>query len=259
MKMITALLPLIAISMCSAALASSPFDGTWTLNIERSHVPAATLSWEDSGNGRLRFTNLNFSYTFKPDGREFTTPVGLQQTVEKISDSLYRVVTKRNGSVLTTETWSLSSGGNTLIMESRGTQPNGQPSDIRQTYIRTSGGTGLVGKWKGTWKIRLPQNTLTIQAADKGGVILTLSANKWTIHGKWDGRAYPVRGPGLPGGFTATLSQSGTGPFKLVYKAAATVVEIDRFRLVNNGTSMVENGTSGRGQALFVDLWDKRP
>ena len=258
MKIGRALLPLVAIVMCSAALADDPFDGTWALNIEKSHVAAATLSWEDLGSGRLRFTNMNFSYTFRPDGHEFTTPLGLQQTIEKISDGLYRIMTKRNGVLLATETWKLSSDGRTLFMESRGTRPNGQPFDNRQTYIRTSGSTGLAGNWRGDFEVKLPRNALTIRTAGRGAVTLTFAADKSTVHGKWDGRDYPESGPAVRADTTMALSRTGPDAFRLIHKYNSTVVEILRFRLAADGKSMIVDDTNGKGRELLREVWDKR-
>lgn len=53
----TLLFPLIALCSCSAALADSPFDGTWQLDPAKSHLAGDVMTFEDAGNGSLKYTD----------------------------------------------------------------------------------------------------------------------------------------------------------------------------------------------------------
>jgi|SRR5579863_3303553 len=112
MKTKTVLLSLLASCVCSAALADSPFDGTWQLNTAKSHLAGDTLTFEDAGAGSLKYTDSAESYTFKPDGGAFTTPMGAERTFKKNSDGTYTSTSKRNGMLLGTSTWKLSAASN---------------------------------------------------------------------------------------------------------------------------------------------------
>ena len=71
----TLLFPLIALCSCSAALADSPFDGTWQLDPAKSHLAGDVMTFEDAGNGSLKYTDSAQTYSFKPDGSSFTSPL----------------------------------------------------------------------------------------------------------------------------------------------------------------------------------------
>lgn len=68
MKLRHLMLLALAMGISSAALAASPFDGTWVLNQSKSH---------DAGPDMLTFTTNEQSDTFKTDG---TTKRGYHTT-----------------------------------------------------------------------------------------------------------------------------------------------------------------------------------
>jgi hypothetical protein len=258
MKTKTILFPLIALCICSAAWAASPFDGTWGLNPGKSQLAGDTMTFKDAGNGTLKFTDSVQSYTFKPDGSSFTTPMGADRTFQKTGDSGYTATTKRSGVLLNTSTWQLSPGGETLVVEAKGIKPNGDTFDDVTTYVRTSAGAGLIGGWKST-KVKMSSpNALTIQTTGKDDVTLTISAIKATCQAKWDGKDYPATGPTVPDGLTLALTQTGSNSFKLVEKAKTKVLETVHYSVAADGKSMVAKGVNGDGKEPFTEVWDKQ-
>jgi hypothetical protein len=190
----TLALSLITFFACSAAWADSPFDGTWQLNAAKSQLAGDTMSIDDAGGGTLKYTDSDQSYSFKPDGSPFTTPRGIERTFQKTSEG-YTTTYKKNGLLIRTSTWKLSGDGNTLVIESKGTKPNGDTFDNATTYVRTAPGTGVIGGWKST-KVKLSNpNALTLQS-NGDEVTLAFSAIKATCHAKWDGRT--IRPPARP-------------------------------------------------------------
>ena len=155
------------ITCCGGAgvWADGPFDGSWQMNPAKSNLAGETMTFEDAGNGSLEYTDSSESYTFKPDGSTFTTPFGIERTFKKESDGSITTSNKKGGMLLNTSTWKISADGNTIIVESKGTKPNGDAFDNLSTYTRTAPGAGLMGGWKSTKvKLRSP-NTLTIQTS----------------------------------------------------------------------------------------------
>ncbi|HSY08786.1 MAG TPA: hypothetical protein VK820_09660 [Steroidobacteraceae bacterium] len=258
MRTATILLPLIAICICSAARAEGSFDGTWRLNPSKSQLAGDTMTFEDAGNGAWKFTDSAQSYTFKPDGSSFTTPMGAERTFQKTGDSGYTTTTKRKGVLLATAAWKLSSDGNTLVIEVKGTKPNGDTFDDTTTYVRTSTGSGLIGGWKST-KVKLSSpNSLTIQSDGDNGVTLTISAFKATCAANWDGKDHACSGPTVPDGFTVALSKTGPSGFKLVQKVKGKVLEVVHYSTAADGKSMVAKGVNGEGKEPFTEIWDKQ-
>jgi hypothetical protein len=258
MKIGFALLPTVALLLSSAAFGESRFDGTWNLNTSKSQLAGETMTYADAGNGTLKYTDSNQSYTFKPDGSSFTTPMGTERTFLKNGDGSYTSTAKKGGLLLRTTTINVSSDGKTLTEESKGTKPNGDNFDDTTTFIRTSPGTGLIGGWKST-KVKLSSpNSLTIQTDGTNGVTLTLSAIKATCQAKWDGKDAPATGPTVSDGLTLALTKTGPSTFKMVEKSKDKVIVIAHYRVAPDGKTMSMRGTNGQGKEPFTEVWDKQ-
>jgi hypothetical protein len=252
----TTALSLVALFTCSIAWADSPFDGIWQLNAAKSQLAGDTMSFEDAGGGTLKFTDSDQSYSFKPDGSSFTTPLGTERTFQKTGEG-YTTTNKKKGLLISTGTWKLSGDGNTLVVESKGTKPNGDTFDNMTTYVRTAPGTGLIGSWKST-KVKLSNpNSLTVQS-NGDEVTLSLSAIKATCHAKWDGKDYPATGPTVPDGITLALSKSGPDSFKLVQKSKGKVLTIIHYHVAADGKTMTTKGTNGEGKEPFTEVYEKQ-
>ena len=252
----TIALSLVAFFACSAAWADSPFDGTWQLNATKSQLAGDTMSFDDAGGGTWKYTDSDQSYSFKPDGSSFTTPMGIERTFQKTAEG-YTTTNKKNGLLISSGFWKLSDDTNTQVIESKGTKPNGDTFDNLTTYVRTAPGTGLIGGWKST-KVKLSNpNSLTLQS-NGGEVTLTISAIKATCHANWDGKDYPATGPTVPDGITVAVSKSGPNSFKLVEKYKGKVLEIIHYQLAADGKSMTAKGTNGEGKEPFTEVYDKQ-
>jgi hypothetical protein len=257
MKTRMMLLSVVAISICSAAWADGPFDGSWQMNASKSNLAGDTMTFEDAGNGSLKYADSNESYSFKPDGSSFTTPFGIERTFKKVSDSSYTTTNKKAGLLLNTSSWKLSKDGNTLVIEAKGTKPNGDTFDNVATYARTAPGTGLIGGWKST-KVKVSSpNTITI-ASSGTDVTLTISAIKATCHAKWDGKDYPATGPTVSEGLTLALTKTGAESFKLVEKHDGKAIAIINYHVAADGKTMNLKGTNGEGKEPFSEVLDKQ-
>jgi hypothetical protein len=216
------------------------------------------MSYEDAGSGMLKYTDSDQSYTFKPDGTPFTTPMGAERTFLKTGENSYTATSKKNGVLLRTVTIKESSDGKTLMEEAKGTKPNGDTFDDKFTYVRTSEGTGLIGGWKST-KVKLSApSTFTIQTDGTDGVTLMLSAEKATCQAKWDGKDYPASGPTVPDGLTLAVSKSGTSGFKMVQKFKGKTLVIEHFRVLQDGKTLSAKGANGEGKEPFTEVYDKQ-
>lgn len=258
MRTVTALFCLITSAICSVALADGPFDGTWHLNTAKSHLAGDTMKFEDTGDGSLKYTDSDESYSFKTDGKTFTTPLGTERTFKKNSDGTYTTTNKRNGILLATSSWTISADGKTLLIDSKGTKPSGETFENSSTYVRTSeGGSGIAGDWKST-KIKLSApNTLTIESSGDS-VTLTISGIKAVCQAKWDGKEYAPTGPTVPQGLTLALSKSGAEGFKLVQKLKGKVLVTIRYKVAADGKTMTAHGVNGEGKEPFLQLWEKQ-
>jgi hypothetical protein len=257
MKIGYALLPL-AFFLSTAALADSPFDGTWMLNTAKSHLAGDSMTYADVANGMLKFTDSDQTYTFKPDGSPFTTPMGTDRTFSKTGADSYTTTAKKGGVLLRTTTLNVSSDGKTLTAESKGTKPNGDAFDDTTTYVRTSPGTGLTGTWKSTKVTLSSPNSITIKTDGADGVTLAISAVKATCQAKWDGKDYPATGPTVSDGLTLAVTKTGANGFKMVEKVKGKPIVILHYQAAADGKSLAVKGTNGQGKEPFSEVFDKQ-
>lgn len=248
---------LFAVFLCSASWAESPCDGTWKLNTAKSHLAGDTMSLEDAGGGKLKYTDADQSYSFAADGSSFTTPIGLERTVRKNSDGTYTTTNKKNGLLISTGTWKPSADGDTLVIELKGTKPNGDTFDNLTTYVRTSPGMGVVGGWKSTEVKLSSPNSITFQTSGND-VTASVAAIKAISHAKWDGKDYPATGPTVPDGLTLSLTRTGPKSCRLVEKSKAKVLVIIDYQVADDGKTMNAKGTNGEGKEPFTEVWDKQ-
>src|SRR6202044_2542174 len=87
----------------------------------KSNLAGDTMTLDDASGGSIKYTDSDQSYTFKPDGSSFTTPTGQDRTFTKNADGSYTVTVKVHGTLLRTNTWTPSSDGKTMTIESKGT------------------------------------------------------------------------------------------------------------------------------------------
>jgi hypothetical protein len=251
------LLSLLTACIASPAFATGPFDGVWRLNTAKSHLAGDTRTYEDAGGGALKYTDSDETYTFRPDGNTFTTPLGVERSVKKNADGTYTTTNQRNGTRLYTSTWKLSDDGKKLTIERKGTKPNGDSFDNVSIYERTGPGEGILGGWKSiSVKLSSP-NTLTIQS-DGDAVTLTIAAIKASSQAKWDGKDYPASGPTVPDGLTLALTKTGADSFKLVQKFKTKVLLTIRYHVSADGKTLTARGVNGQGKEPFSEVWEKQ-
>jgi hypothetical protein len=237
-------------------MADSPFDGTWKLDPAKSNLTGESMTLEDAGGGSIKYTDSDQSYTFKPDGSSFTTPTGSDRTFAKNADGSYTVTVKLHGTLVRTNTWTPSSDGNTITIESKGTKPNGDKFDDTTTYTRTAAGSGIIGTWKST-KVKLSSpNSISIQSSGDD-VTFTIVAVKATAQAKWDGKDYPATGPTVPDGITLALTKTGPTSFTMVEKSKGKVLVTLRYHVAADGKSMTTHGVDGAGKEPFTEVWEK--
>jgi hypothetical protein len=253
----TPLLALLACCVSSMVWAQSPFDGTWKLNTAKSNLAGDTMTIEDAGNGMLKYTDSDESFSFKTDGTPVKTPLGQDRAYTKNADGSYTSTVKVRGTLVRTNTWKVAADGNTITIESKGTKPNGDTFDDFTTLTRIAPGSGILGGWKSTEVKLSSPNTLGIKT-DGDDVTLTISAIKATCQAKWDGKDHACSGPTVPDGLTVALTKTGPTTYKMVRKLKDKTLDIIRYRVAKDGQALYAKGTDGEGKEPFTEVFDKQ-
>ena len=243
MKSRTLRLCLVAALSCStaAAIAENPFAGTWKVDYSKSHVTGQTISFASEAGGAVLYTNSNGNYTFKPDGTDSKNTFGLTVQWKQIDDHTWKEF-RKEGSMAVTDTWTLSSDGNTLTVTASGTRPSGQQINETETFTRLAPGKGFFGKWTSTKYEDNSPTTAQIDANGDNGIIWHIPEIKASLALTFDGKEATPNGPSIPDGLTLSATKIGPRSFELTEKVKGKVVFRGQYTVSADGSTMTEVG-----------------
>lgn len=238
---------LIAALSCvtAAAMAQNPFAGTWKVDYSQSHVTGQTIGFTQEAGGMVHHTTPTESYSFKPDGADTKNSFGDAVQWKQMDDHTWKEFTKE-GSVVVTDTWTLSSDGKTLTDSASGTRPSGQQIDDTETYTRLAPGKSFFSKWKSTKYQNNSPTTAKIDANGDNGIIWNIPEIKASVTLNFDGKDVAPIGPTVPQGLTLAATKVGPHSFELTEKENGKVIFHSRYTVSADGKTMTEvGGTPG--------------
>lgn len=216
MKKLLLVCALTVFAVLPALAADSPWAGTWTLDLNKSHFTGDTFTYSKAANGMMHFSDGSISnFDFAVDGKEYKTVYDRTTSWTTSGDNAWDSVAKANGKVLSKTHRQLSADGKTLTITTTGNRPDGIAFKDETIYTRVTGTTGLVGKWRSTKVTISAPDSFIISAPSPGVMHWDIPAYKETVQGKFDGSDLPITGPDVPAGLT--LSVKSISPTKLSY------------------------------------------
>jgi hypothetical protein len=232
--------------------ADAPYIGKWKVNSSKSQL-TDIVTIEKLPSGEMRFEESGFTYTFKPDGKEYPMPDGGTATWKAVSADKWEVTDRANGKVSATITLTLN--GDTLSSMAMIPQAGAKDIMTTATLKRISGGPGFAGKWEGT---QADAGSSWLEVELKGADGITLKAPNSMCAAKFDGKPYPMTGSG--DGSKETMSFRKTGPdsfetatflggkpfFKDVYVASA------------DGKMLTDTGTPASTKKPLKVVYDRQ-
>lgn len=248
----------ISACLCSSALAASPFDGTWSLDRDKTK-PTGTFSFQKAAIGALKYSDPQESYTVRLNGTPVTTPLGEEVSMHQTGERSYAFVSKRNGKLQTDEHWEVSADERNLTIDWQTFAPDGKTYHSKEIDERTAPGAGLAGTWKIVKLDTDRSDAVVIRSADGGRVIIGSKTNQTTLSARWDGRDYRPDGPLIPAGATIALSEVGPQEFKMTSKLNGAIVAVTDYRLAADGRTMASESRDGKGHLLVRQVWLKQP
>jgi hypothetical protein len=208
--------------------ATDPFVGDWKFNPSKSQF-IDVMKVESLGGNKYAFDFGGGPERIAVDG---TDQQAVQETMLSVTvegPDKWKVVRKKNGRMMLTATWNLSPDGNTLIDEYTEFQPNGSPSTVNYRYQRTSAGKGFAGSWEST--IPLTSSfVLQIRPYERNGLSFVRSPQD-TRNLKFDGKDYPVQGPGVAEGSTSSARRVDERTLEITDKVNGTITRTERREL----------------------------
>lgn len=222
-----------AAAIASAALfaADAPYIGTWKMNPAKSNLAGTTMTYRQLPSGEWQATTDGTSYTFRVDGKDYADGLGNTAAWKQLNAETWQATRKVNGATLSTDTLHAGVDG-LLIIESKGTRPDGSAMDDRTILQRVSGGSGLAGKWKTKAVESSSPDIIELAASGNGGLTYKEPALNLTCESKLDRKDHPCGGRATgswsvatvksgPGSFVATIKKNGKPMYSYTYTPSA--------------------------------------
>jgi len=193
---------LVCLATSAVWAASDPFVGTWKLNPSKSRI-IDRMRVEAVGSNKYAVTfNANETETIVADGTDQPGNGGTTLSVTIAGPDSWKIVRKRNGTLLLTALWKLSADGETLIDSFTSMRPDGSSSTTDFEYKRAAPGPGFQGTWESAQTPSVFE--LQILSYQSDGLTFTYPAQQRTRDMRFDGKEYPDSGPNVPGGMASS-------------------------------------------------------
>jgi hypothetical protein len=207
--------------------ATDSFVGDWKLNPSKSKL-IDKMKVESFGGKNYVFDLGGGPERIVIDGTDQPTIYGTILSVTVLGPDSWKVVRKKDGRILLTGMWKLSQDENTLSDHYTEFPPNGAPSTIDYVYKRTAVGQGFAGTWESPMQIPMTSAfVLQIRSYDGDGLSFIRSPQD-TRNVKFDGKDYPVEGPGLAKGSTSSARRVDERTLEIVDKLNGEVTRTER-------------------------------
>jgi hypothetical protein len=248
----------ISIVSIGTAAAQTPFVGTWKLNQDKSQLAGDTMKFGPAQGDSIELKAGGITYSFRVDGKNYAMPSGniaiWRQTSPSTWTTEYR---KTDGSLLSRDSWQLSSDGQKLSVTTSGVKADGDLYTDTAEYARTAGSNGLMGAWKSTEVKLSSPSEFNIGEVGLDKLVLKVPAMKVTCEVTTDGKEVAVEGPDIPSGLRLSLTRTGPYTFKLVQKLNGNVISRSVYTVSEDRETMTEvGGAPGDPPATMV--WEKQ-
>ena len=232
---------LVALILSSgAALAQSPFDGTWVLDMDSAKLPDKVEEYVlDKDQGMFRCCGSTVD--IKADGQDQRVgPTSYYDTesVRVVDAHTVEVIAKKAGKPMFAETDTISPDGNTLTQETKDTT-EAEAVTVETLYHRVdpapAGSHIISGSWR-AYKITRSKNGATInyKCTASSFSAETLLGEKYEA--KFDGKEYPVEDD--PGRTMVSVKLLSSTAVEVTSKRNGRVVGVSHMAVAPDGQSI---------------------
>jgi len=222
---------LLVAGLTAAALwaANDSFVGEWKLNPSKSSKIIDQMKVESVAGNKYSFDFGGGPETIAADGTDQPGGYGTTLSASVEAPDSWKIVRKKDGRLLLSATWKLSSDGKTLTDDYTEFDPNGSPSNVKYLYKRTAGTSGFAGTWENTTG-EIPVFVMKVQPYEGNGLSFIDSSDGVTRNVKFDGKDYPNVGANVPPGSTSSVRRVNEHTLEVTGKVngkAGTTREIE--------------------------------
>jgi hypothetical protein len=261
MKATLIICSLLALPAGAASAADSPWNGTWKLDPQKSHLTGQTFTYSERPGGLLHYEDgSTASFDFGLDGKEYKIWANRTRVWTAAGKNAWDTVTRADGKVRSKGHIALSEDGTTLTMTFTGTRPDGQDFREEDVFSRVSGTDGLVGTWR-TAKVTNPTGpeTFVISVPAAGVLHFDVPDMKASAEGRADGTDHPLTGATVPPGMTISWKFLSPRKIKYTMKLNGKPDNSGVEELAADGASFTDtNWNSGRENEKTVAVYVKQ-
>jgi hypothetical protein len=237
---------------------SNAWNGSWKLNLAKSHLIGPTFTIAILGKGEFQIVTRSYNYKLICDGKYRPVFGNRSLACTNTSATTMDTAEQEDGKSLNTIHRELSADGKTLVQTMIAIDEHGSKKTTQRVFVRSSKSTGLAGAWKDANALdRQPQVMVT---ALMGSTFhLGFPMEKQYTDMKLDGTDSPTHG--TFGGARVTLSVKPESQQRLltVQKLNGTVINQGVLILSSDGQSIAEETWRSEAPAMKSRLvYEKR-
>jgi hypothetical protein len=240
-SLVFALFVLAVVCMSQAALAQSPFDGTWHTNLAQSKIsPKPNVFYLSQG--WYHCVSCNPTYDVKADGTDQAVTGQPYDTVSvsEVDQKTITVTTKKAGKVVYEQTRSVSADGKILTVKTTSHPMNSdQPITTDVTAKLVGPAPSGVQATSGAWaidKIKQSDNALDTTYKTNGDELTMTEPSGESYTAKLDGTDAPLKGSYTAD--TVSVKKVDAHTVEETDKRGGQVVEVDKMTVSANGKTM---------------------
>jgi hypothetical protein len=229
------ILSIACLAITSASAATDPFAGDWKLNPARSKI-SDQMKVNCVETNKCIFNLGPIPETIVLNGTDQPGEFGTTLAVTVEAPDRWKVVRKKDGHMLISAIWSLSSDANTLTDDFTSIRSDGTTNNIKYTYKRSGPGsaftaTNFTATWIGTPQAMSSTGVLQIRPYEDDGLSFADSRGQDTNNIKFDGKDYPHAGPNSLAGYVSSAHRTAAHSIELTDKVSGTLLRTRRFDL----------------------------
>jgi len=243
---------LVLLSAAIVAAADAPYFGKWKLNSNKTELDSIT-SIEKLPSGEYHYDQDGFAYNFKLDGHEYPAPDGGTSAWKMVDDKTWEVTTRANGKV--SGNFKLSVSGDTLTADISLPQADGKTITAVATSKRISGGPGFVGKWRSS---KLQGDDTWLDLAPDGPDGLKVASPNSLCVARFDGKPYPMTGPGDPPKQTMAFRKKGAASFEALTYVDGKLFGTDVYTVSADGKVLSDVSTPVATKKSAKAIFDRQ-
>jgi hypothetical protein len=219
----------------SSLVADDPFIGKWKLNAAKSKLTGQIVEIQVLPDNSYQFKEDEHTDVILADGLDHPTHLGETMAVTKKTPDTWAITYKAGDRVLMNTIWKVSKDGRTLTYTATGTRPNGQNFNNELKAKRTSGTSGLAGKWETTGVTLSSPREIYIKPFGSGGHSITYPGRKQIIRMNFDGKDYPDEGPTVAEGSSSSGRRIDQRTIETTERIKGKVIETARATISADG------------------------